>query len=76
MSITVDPPLVRQLTSADLTDIIQLQETVTRAPGRLYPLQDRELCAYLDGTLGVAYGIAEGRLSRAWTSRRSYQFSS
>jgi GNAT superfamily N-acetyltransferase len=52
---------VRQLTVADLTDIIELQEAVTAGlpVGFIRSKTESELLAYLDGTLGVAYGVVE-----------------
>jgi len=45
-----------------LTDIVELQATVTAElpVGFIRSKAESELRAYLDGTLGVAYGIAEG----------------
>jgi hypothetical protein len=54
-------PLVRQLTIADLTGSLELQAAVgTGLPEGFIRLKgEGELRAYLDGTLGVAYGIVE-----------------
>lgn len=62
MNTTADSLLVRQLTVADLTDIVDLQETVTAGlpVGFIRAKTESELRGYLDGTLGVAYGIVEG----------------
>ena len=59
---TAAPPPVRRLTVADLAAVVELQAAVADGlpPGFLWPRTERELSHYLDGTLGVAYGIAEG----------------
>jgi GNAT superfamily N-acetyltransferase len=59
---TAAVPLVRQLTVADLAAAVELQALITAGlpAGFIWPRTDRELGAYLDGTLGVAYGITEG----------------
>ena len=53
--------LARQLTIADLTGSLELQAAVgDELPAGFMRLKsERELRAYLDGTLGVAYGIVE-----------------
>lgn len=58
---TIQPPLIRKLTLADLTRIVQLQQAVTAElpPGYIFPKTESDLGTYLDGTLGVAYGVFE-----------------
>lgn len=62
MSTSADSPVVRPLTVADLTDIVELQKTVApRLPAGFVRFKsESELRLYLDGTLGVAYGVVEG----------------
>jgi hypothetical protein len=58
---TAHSPLVRPLTVADLTDIVELQDAVTAdlPVGFIRAKTEDELRAYLNGTRGVAYGIIE-----------------
>lgn len=62
MSTIADSPLVRRLTVADLTDVVEIQKAVTdELPvGFIRSRTESELRAYLDGTLGVAYGVVDG----------------
>jgi GNAT superfamily N-acetyltransferase len=55
-------PCTRQLTEADLPQVIELQTTVTAElpNGYVFPKTDSEVRSYLTGTLGVAYGVFEG----------------
>lgn len=55
-------PRVRQLTVADLTDIVELRRAVTaELPlGYIRSKTESDLRSYLDGTLGAAYGVCEG----------------
>jgi GNAT superfamily N-acetyltransferase len=55
-------PPVRQLAPADLAGLVALQEAVHAdcPPGFLQPRSEAELIGHLDGTRGVAYGIAKG----------------
>lgn len=57
----LDPARVRPLTITDLADILELQATVTaELPlGFIRRKTEPELSLYLNGTLGVAYGIFE-----------------
>jgi hypothetical protein len=59
MATTAHSPFVRQLTTADLPDIVKLHEAVVEQlpAGFIRPKTENELRSYLDGTLGVAYGI-------------------
>jgi GNAT superfamily N-acetyltransferase len=59
---------VRELTASDLDDVLRIQELVTRdlPPGFLWPRSEQELRAYLDGTVGVAYGVAEDGALVGW----------
>jgi len=59
---TADSHLVKQLAVDDLTAIVELQESVTAdlPAGFIRSKTESELRAYLDGTLGIAYGIFEG----------------
>jgi GNAT superfamily N-acetyltransferase len=62
MSISASLPRVRQLTRADLSGILELQQAVAAdlPAGFQRPRTASELEAYLDGRRGVAYGIGEG----------------
>lgn len=53
---------LRRLTISDVGRVQALQATVARdlPPGFLRPKTDAEVCAYLDGTDGVAYGLVDG----------------
>ncbi|HEX6012463.1 MAG TPA: hypothetical protein VFY87_11805 [Geminicoccaceae bacterium] len=53
---------MKRLTVADLAAVVELQAAVAVGlpAGFIWPRAERGLGAYLDGTLGVAYGIAEG----------------
>jgi hypothetical protein len=59
MTTTAHSPFVRQLTTADLPDIVKLHEAVSGPlpAGFIRPKTEDELRSYLDGTLGVAYGV-------------------
>jgi hypothetical protein len=55
-------PRLRQLTPADLARMVELQAAVTAGlpAGFIRPKTARDLASFVDGTLGVAYGIVEG----------------
>jgi hypothetical protein len=55
---------VRQLRSADLADVLEVQRSAADAPANfLLPKSEAELCGFLDGSRGVACGVIEaGRL--------------
>lgn len=56
------PPHTRQLTPADLTQVVELQRAVTATlpPGYVFPRTESDLHNFVNGTLGVAYGVFEG----------------
>lgn len=62
MSTRTDSPPVRRLTVADLADVVEIQKGVTDGlpVGFIRSRTESELRAYLDGTLGVAYGVVDG----------------
>lgn len=62
MNIAVRAPVVRQLAMPDLLDVLDLEGAVAaRLPeGFIRAKDDGELHGYLDGTLGAAYGVADG----------------
>jgi len=62
VSSSVDSPLVRQLTIADLTAIVEPQEAVSAElpVGFIRSKTETEVRAYLDRTLGLTCGIVEG----------------
>jgi hypothetical protein len=62
MRSTAEMPRVRQLASADLPAIVELQQSVLAdlPAGFLRPRTANELAGYLDGTRGAAFGIEDG----------------
>lgn len=62
LSLDAKRPPVRQLTPADLARIVSLERDVrSGCPADfLRPRSESELAGYLDGTRGIAYGIAKG----------------
>jgi len=57
-----ETPLLRKLNNADLREILAIQEAVLPdlPEGFIFPKDEAQLCTYLDGTRGVAFGIAQG----------------
>jgi GNAT superfamily N-acetyltransferase len=61
-AVAAEPSPVKRLTVADLAAVVELQTAVTSGlpAGFIWPRTEQTLRGYLDGTLGAAYGIAEG----------------